>query len=169
MSLEEGIAIAKEIGEKGVGDRSEGTSALGDGRVLRRESAGYRGDRTGLAGEVFACARQSTGSPANSGGGLRCGRAHSKSSSGFSTASKDCAHLARGSATLLYVQFWQAEISRRLDRAYRRGYRGALPCLVHAANVRSVEERNRQREHSILRFFYRDFFFAARTFAHRFF
>jgi hypothetical protein len=41
---------------------------------------------------------------------------------------------------LLHVQFRQTEDSRRLDHSYRGWHRRAIPCLVDAADVRSLSQ-----------------------------
>lgn len=47
-------------------------------------------------------------------------------------------HLARGLLALPYVQLWETENSGRLDSSRRWGHRRAIPCLVDAPNLRTV-------------------------------
>ena len=51
---------------------------------------------------------------------------------------------ARGLLPLPYVQFWETENSWRLDSSHRGGHRRDIPCLVDAADVRTLNALRRR-------------------------
>jgi hypothetical protein len=53
--------------------------------------------------------------------------------------------LLGGLLPLLHVQFRKTEDSRRLDHSYRGCPRRAIPCLVDAADVRSLNQNPKPR------------------------